>query len=211
LLEDDSKPELKSIKYLNDVNAPQRKYARKNMHKIKDKYIRVQSTLLEYGHKVYLTRPSAEAIENANLKNNSLSLKQDQEKQQNEIIQAEDENLKKLMSDMSETDQKAGKLSANALEQILGIQQDEMQKMANQFADQENELKNELENLDKMGELPGGGYAHKMRFINMLRKQIEQKELDAQDKQQNIDKLEKQVGELKEKLDNVIFLKPITH
>lgn len=204
MLEDESKPELKSIKYLNDANAPQRKYVRRNVQKIKDKYIRVQSTLLEYGLKVYLTRPSAEVID-ANLKNTPLNLKQDQEKQQNELIQAEDENLKRLMSDMSETGQKAGKLSANALEQILGIQQNEMQKMATQFADQENDLKQELENLDKLGELPGGGYAHKMRFINMLRKQIEQKELETQDKKQNIDKLEKQVEELKEKLNNVIL------
>ena len=105
-LERDDSVKLKTISYLKDVNAPKRKYARKDAQRINDKAVRIQSTLLEYGQKTYLTRATSEALSSTTNKA-AVSLKQEQNEQQiNAAKQAEEEQLKKLINEMSSKDQK---------------------------------------------------------------------------------------------------------
>ena len=103
--------ELKTVKYIKEANEPQRRYVRKDMHKIKDRGLKIQSTLLEYGFKSLLAKPSAETIQSnqAGGKAVPANLKQAQEQQQQQQAaerQAEDEQVKKLLKGMSENDQK---------------------------------------------------------------------------------------------------------
>ena len=89
------------------MNAPKRKYARKDAQRINDKAVRIQSTLLEYGQKTYLTRATSEVLSSATNKATTVSLKQEQNEQQiNAAKQAEEEQLKKLINEMSSKDQK---------------------------------------------------------------------------------------------------------
>lgn len=103
---------MKTVQYLKELNAPQRKYVRRDAHKINDKYVRIQSTLLEYGQKNYSARPSAEMISTNQTTQNKaapVSLKQSQEEKEQALIaakQAEEEHLKKLISGMSTNEQK---------------------------------------------------------------------------------------------------------
>ena len=106
-LEKDDLVKLKTVNYLKDINAPKRKYARKDAQRINDKAVRIQSTLLEYGHKTYLTRAATEVLSSSN--KTATSLKQSQEKneqQLNATKQAEEEQLKNLLNEMSSKEQK---------------------------------------------------------------------------------------------------------
>ena len=97
------------MSYLKEINAPKRKYARKDAQRINDKAVRIQSTLLEYGQKTYLTRATSEALSSTQSSKSAISLKQSQEQneqQQNAIKQAEEEQLKKLINEMSSKEQK---------------------------------------------------------------------------------------------------------
>jgi hypothetical protein len=67
----------------------------------------------------------------------------------------------------------------------------------------DNELQHELDQLDKLGEMGGG--AHKQRLINVLNKQIEQRESLIGEKRSEIEGLEKKLGKSREKIDQVIF------
>ncbi len=93
---------------MKEINAPKRKYVRKDAQRINDKSVRIQSTLLEYGHKTYLTKASNEVISSAQNKP-ATSLKQSQEQQDQQLNaakQAEEDQLKKLINEMSAKEQK---------------------------------------------------------------------------------------------------------
>jgi hypothetical protein len=66
--------------------------------------MRIQSTLLEYGQKAFFARPLVDSMAQGS-KNNPASLKQAQEHQQQQK-NAEDEQLNRLIKEMSSTDQK---------------------------------------------------------------------------------------------------------
>lgn len=104
------------------------------MDKISDRQAKVQSTLLEYGQKNFLlTSLVSQQQQN---QQQTKGLKQAQEEQLKKQVldaDAEEANLKRLMNEMSAADQKQNKLSANAVGQILGLQQEALKQIVNEF------------------------------------------------------------------------------
>ena len=86
------------ILYLKSKNQPQRKYLRKDVQSL-DKFVQVQSTLLEYGQQNILLANLAGGGDNATGKNA-------ESKNEKAINIEEEKRLKKLMNEMSETDKK---------------------------------------------------------------------------------------------------------
>ena len=56
-----------------------------------------------------------------------------------------------------------------------------------------------------MDSIGGGGGAHKQRLINVLKKQIEQKENSLKEKNEETNKLNEKVDQPKAKLNEVFF------
>ena len=95
-----------TIKKLKGLNLPQRKYVRKDSHKIVDRQSKIKSTLLEYGQQNILLSSIAMNQQEQQSKNAS-TLKQIQEQQNKvQMNNAEENNLKKLIDEMSDADQK---------------------------------------------------------------------------------------------------------
>jgi len=70
----------------------------------------------------------------------------------------------------------------------------------------ENELQQEIELLEKLaasGDVSIGGLQQKQRFINILNKQIEQKQSSLNEKQGEIDKMNQAIEGINDKLDKV--------
>ena len=96
---------LKFIINLNEQHAPQRKFVRKDMDKIVEKQVKIQSTLLEYGQKnVLLTSVLTQQHSQQQQKSNKTALAKESQEQQQKTA-AEEANLKSLIDKMSETDQ----------------------------------------------------------------------------------------------------------
>lgn len=106
------KNSVKILTNLKEQNNPQRKYKRE-YRKLNDKHIKIQSTLLEYDQKNNL-------LNNLLIQQNQSTQKQSQEHQLKQEQQIEENNLKKLINEMSEADNKL-KLTANSVGQLLGI------------------------------------------------------------------------------------------
>ena len=90
---------------LKEQNGPQRKFLRKDMDKIVDKQVKVQSTLLEYGQQNILLSAVLSQQQSQQQKTTKASLAKDNQDQQQKTA-AEEAHLKKLIDEMSETDQK---------------------------------------------------------------------------------------------------------
>jgi hypothetical protein len=102
---------IKAISNIKESNAPRRKYVRKDLDKISDKQIKIQSTLLEYDQQQFLLSSSLsqkqQQEQDAATSNKASLLKQDQaSKQQQEKLNQEEINIKRLIDEMSEADQK---------------------------------------------------------------------------------------------------------
>jgi hypothetical protein len=99
---------MKFIVNLKEQNAPQRKFLRKDMDKITDKQVKIQSTLLEYGQQNILLSSvlSQQSQQQQQQKSNKTPLAKDNQEQQQKAAAAEEERLKSLIDKMSETDQK---------------------------------------------------------------------------------------------------------
>lgn len=126
---------------MKDQNAPQRKYIRKDLDKITDRQLKIQSTLLEYDQKNVLlssiitqSQQQQQQQQQSSKLASTLKQTQDQNQQskQNQTI-IEEANLNKLINEMSETDQKQNKISANAVGQILGLQQSTLQQIVSDY------------------------------------------------------------------------------
>lgn len=116
------------------------------MDKIGDKQAKVQSTLLEYGQKNFLL--TSLASQQQQNQQQTKGLKQAQEEQLKKQVldtDAEEANLKRLMNEMSAADQKQNKLSANAVGQILGLQQEALKQIVNEFTSKVKDNKRERE------------------------------------------------------------------
>ena len=98
---------MKFIVNLKEQNAPQRKFLRKDMDKIIDKQVKIQSTLLEYGQQnILLSSVLSQQNQQQQQKSNKTALTKDNQEQQQKAAAAEEEKLKSLIDKMSETDQK---------------------------------------------------------------------------------------------------------
>jgi hypothetical protein len=105
------KNSVKILANLKEQNNPQRKY-KKEYRKLTDKHIKIQSTLLEYDQKNNL-------LNNLLIQQNQSIQKQSQEHQLKHEQQIEENNLKKLINEMSEADNKL-KLTASSVGQLFG-------------------------------------------------------------------------------------------
>lgn len=83
-------------------------------------------------------------------------------------------------------------MSASAVGQILGFQQNDIKKIADEFALKESELQQSLDNMDETT----GGVQHKQRMINMLKKQVEHKEKALEEKRAEIKRVNAALAEL---------------
>jgi len=183
-----------TLEYLKAKNQPQRRYLRRDLPTGMERQVRVQSTLLEYGQQNILL-------------STLLSNKQQQKSSKAESASArpasteEENNLKRLLNEMSETDsKKQSKVSASAVGQILGIQQDAIQQIVDEFSSKESQLQQEMESLDETA----GGLQHKIRLLNMLKKQLEHKQALIDEKRAEIDRLGQARQSADEKLQTVI-------
>jgi hypothetical protein len=205
---------MRTLLNVKEANAPQRKYMRKDLEKIEDRHVKVQSTLLEYDQKSILLsgiltqQQQHEKESNSRIKQQMLDQQQAQQKQTTTSSHEED-NLKRLINEMSETDLKqSSKISANAVGQILGLQQSALQQIVSEFASKENEIQQEIEQLEKLlasgaDTTSLGGFQHKQRLANILSKQIEQKETEISERTLEIDELKKNVSSLEETFSEV--------
>lgn len=201
---------LRTLANLKESNAPQRKYARKGLDKIADRQVKIQSTLLEYGMQNALlsSLASSQQQQQDQQKQSKLNipLKSDQQPQSGGSNE-EAANLKRLMNEMSETDSsKQNKVTASAVGQILGLQQNELQQIVSDYMSKENELQQEIEQLEKLvasGEGSVGGFQHKQRLLNYLAKQIETKEAAISDKKTEIESVRLEVEQANEKINQV--------
>ncbi len=99
---------LATIKTLKENNIPQRKFMRKDSHKLVDRQTKVKSTLLEYGQQNILMSSLTLNQQDQDKQKNLSSFKQMQEQtsKSQATISAEENNLKKLIGEMSDADQK---------------------------------------------------------------------------------------------------------
>lgn len=102
-----------------------------------------------------------------------------------------------MLNEMSETDKKQNKVSASAVGQILGFQQDAIQQIVDEFTTKETELQQELDNLDEAA----GGLQHKTRLLNFLKKQIEHKQSQLDEKQVEIERVSETIKNINQRFD----------
>lgn len=214
---------------LKDTHAPQRKYIRRDLDKISDRLTRIQSVLLEYDQKTVLLsglgRGGADDQTSSSSSSNRMkaAAQEQQQAAKNQSIEAQEENLKRLMNEMSETTTsdrggsggggggKTTKISANTIGQILGLQQSQLQQIATEFDQKTSELQLEMDQLEKLlasgGEgLRGlGGMQHQQRLINIMSKQIEQKEAALGEKRAELDAIQQKLDSLQKSTSDVNF------
>jgi hypothetical protein len=208
---------LRTLTALKESNAPQRKYIRRDLDRIADRQVKVQSTLLEYGQQnILLSNIMAQQEQQKQQQQQQQAgakmispLKQQESSQMQQHTSLEEASLKRLINEMSATDNRQSKVTANAVGQILGLQQSALQQIVSEYTSKENELQVEIESLERLmasGEGGvGGGVQHKQRLINFLIKQIEQKEVSIRDKKSEIELVETDYEKSKQKLSSVII------
>lgn len=208
---------LRTLATLKDSNAPQRKFVRKGLDKIADRQVKIQSTLLEYGmQNVLLTSLASSSSSSQPVEQQQKSKLIQLNKQQTTDQQSGDEaaaaaaaaNLKRMMNEMSEADttSRQNKVTASAVGQILGLQQNELQQIVSDYMSKESELQSEMEQLEKLledGSSSSGGIQHKKRLLNYLAKQIETREASVEEKRAEIDSIKKEVDQVNEKISQV--------
>jgi len=158
----------KAIAHIKHVYRPQRRYRRNDALSIKDEATRVQSTLLEYGRGVGGGSRSGKSDTDGG----SLSAKKSAVEagltpvaaEEEEQHRQEDESrIAALMSGMSA--HQDVKITARAVGSIVGMQSEEIQQMAAEYADKQAEL--------SAGRGMSGSEQHK-RTITGLQKEIDQ-------------------------------------
>lgn len=81
------------------------------------------------------------------------------------------------------------------------------------MTEKENELQQEIELLEKLaasGDVSIGGLQQKQRFINILNKQIEQKQSSLNEKQSEIDKINQTIEGINERFNKVKLIFKLT-
>ncbi|XP_013408338.2 coiled-coil domain-containing protein 93 [Lingula anatina] len=159
-----------SVSAVKDVYKPQRRYRRHDADKIKEEEMRVHSTLLEYGRRYGMSKTQiADDSEKANKKKAAAAgLGKGSEEPSAEELQAEEERrIKALMSGMSAMEGQEGRLTAGMVGSIVGLQAEEIQQMASEYAEKQAEV-GQLEKQERVG-----GVQHHKRAVASLTKQIQ--------------------------------------
>lgn len=165
-----------SVGNMKDVYRPQRKYRRTETHKLKDEESRIQSTLLEYGRRhgvSTLSRTDKESEKNNKKKAIAAGLHGgdgSEEKDLEEMRKQEEKKIQSLMKGLSVMDTEEGRIAASMVGSIVGIQSDEIEQIASEYAGRQSELQ-----LGDASERMGGAQQHQ-RTVASLNKQIKNQE-----------------------------------
>ncbi|XP_071803489.1 coiled-coil domain-containing protein 93-like [Asterias amurensis] len=165
-----------TISNVKDVYKPQRRYRRQDAHRLRDEELKVQSTLLEYGRRYGMSRTSKsekEAEREAKKKALAAGLtaanKPRSDSMDSEESQAQEEKkIQALMKGLSITEE--GKVTASTVGSIVGLQSEEIEQIASEYADKKSELQ-----MDDKPERMSGAQQHQ-RIVASLNKQITNQE-----------------------------------
>ncbi|XP_033639699.1 coiled-coil domain-containing protein 93-like [Asterias rubens] len=165
-----------TISNVKDVYKPQRRYRRQDAHRLRDEELKVQSTLLEYGRRYGMSRTSKsekEAEQEAKKKALAAGLtaanKPRSDSMDSEESQAQEEKkIQALMKGLSITEE--GKVTASTVGSIVGLQSEEIEQIAAEYADKKSELQ-----MDDKPERMSGAQQHQ-RIVASLNKQITNQE-----------------------------------
>ncbi|XP_005089338.2 coiled-coil domain-containing protein 93 [Aplysia californica] len=185
---------------VKDAYRPQRRYRRHDADSLTDEEMRVQSTLLEYGRQYGVSKSDKEEKDSDKAaKKKAIAAGLSKEPQDNEEeLQAEEERrIKALMSGMSAMGAQEGKVTASAVGSIVGMQSQEIQKMASEYAQKQAEI----EQMEKQ-ERQGGAQQHQ-RLTAALKKQIEQQKEKLEDLTSKHNQLHETYVATQQKLEEV--------
>ncbi|XP_025093144.1 coiled-coil domain-containing protein 93-like isoform X1 [Pomacea canaliculata] len=188
-----------TVNSVKDVYRPQRRYKRHDADKLYDEETRVHSTLLEYGRRYGVGRSEKEEEEEKASKKRSVAagLAGKETEKEIDLQEEEERRIKALMSSMSATGIQEGRLTASAVGSIVGMQSQQIQQIASEYANKQVEI----EQIEK-SERIGGAQQHK-RITAALNKQIEQQHSRLIEIQTKHDELHKAYLETQEKLKEV--------
>ncbi|PIK53848.1 putative coiled-coil domain-containing protein [Apostichopus japonicus] len=168
------KPNSVSSGKIKDVYRPQRKYRRAETHKLKDEESRIQSTLLEYGRRhgvSTLSRTDKESEKNNKKKAIAAGLQAgDEEKDLEEMRKQEERKIQSLMKGLAAMETEEGRIAAAMVGSIVGLQSDEIEQIASEYAGRQSELQ-----LGDASDKLSGTQQHQ-RTVASLNKQIKNSE-----------------------------------
>ncbi|XP_071811815.1 coiled-coil domain-containing protein 93-like isoform X2 [Apostichopus japonicus] len=163
-----------SVGKIKDVYRPQRKYRRAETHKLKDEESRIQSTLLEYGRRhgvSTLSRTDKESEKNNKKKAIAAGLQTgDEEKDLEEMRKQEERKIQSLMKGLAAMETEEGRIAASMVGSIVGLQSDEIEQIASEYAGRQSELQ-----LGDASDKLSGTQQHQ-RTVASLNKQIKNSE-----------------------------------
>ncbi|XP_037343554.2 coiled-coil domain-containing protein 93 isoform X1 [Pungitius pungitius] len=178
-----------------NVYKPQRKYRRqKDAGQLLDEDSRVHSTLLEYGRLSHFllrygfSKPSKQDTvdqRKASLASGSQAAapRMADLSDQDHLQTVEEMRIKTLMTSMAAMENEEGKLTANAVGQIVGLQFEEIKLIVSEYAERQSELSSE-ERSERYGPLQ----QHR-RAVALLNKEIQQKTKELVQLQENYEKV----------------------
>nr|KAG5698060.1 hypothetical protein BaRGS_016708 [Batillaria attramentaria] len=167
-----------TVKTVKEAYKPQRRYKRHDADKLRDEETRVHSTLLEYGRRYGVSRTEKEEKEEEKARKKAAAAGLTGKDGEEVDLQAEEE----------------GKLTPTAVGSIVGMQSQEIQQIASEYAERQAEI----EQIEK-SERVGGAQQHK-RITTALNRQIEQAQTKLAEVQAKHDELHKTYLDTQEKL-----------
>ncbi|KAK7484910.1 hypothetical protein BaRGS_00023830 [Batillaria attramentaria] len=128
-----------TVKTVKEAYKPQRRYKRHDADKLRDEETRVHSTLLEYGRRYGVSRTEKEEKEEEKARKKAAAAGLTGKDGEEVDLQAEEERrIKALMSGMSATGLQEGKLTPTAVGSIVGMQSQEIQQIASEYAERQH-------------------------------------------------------------------------
>ncbi|XP_072029875.1 coiled-coil domain-containing protein 93-like [Amphiura filiformis] len=167
-----------TVNEVKDAYKPQRRYRRADAHRLREEELKVQSTLLEYGRRYGLSRSSKsdkDAEKDAKKKALAAGLSpagkaRSDTMDSEEALAQEEKRIQALMSGMSAMEIQEGKLTASTVGNIVGLQSEEIDKIATEYAGKKSELE-----MEDKPERVSGAQQHQ-RLVASLNKQIANQE-----------------------------------
>ncbi|KAG1680461.1 Coiled-coil domain-containing protein 93 [Nymphon striatum] len=210
---------IQTIDSVNNTYDPWRRYRRQGALNLKDEFTRVHSTLLEYGryevnlclnfgnyNLISMILKGYGLISSHSAETGSLDSAA-KETLEDEATTEQQKHIKALMSGMSAMQEKENKLSASTVGNIVGLQSEQIQQIASEYATKQAELAAEVDKVEKVG----GTQSHKRMMVSLNKKFAQKsKALDEvsekhrEMKQQVIDgqKKLKEIEEFSTKIEN---------
>ncbi len=182
-----------SVETVKGTYKPQRKYKCLDSSKLQQEELRVQSTLLEYGKK-YVAR--SEQDKSSASQSSHAPVAQGKDKL-GEDSQEVEQKISALMSGLTATNQSGGRVAANTVGSIIGMQSAEIQQVSSMYAEKQATL----EKLEKDSPKIDGLNRHK-RVTSSLQKQIQQQNVKVSEMQEKSKSLTESLSDLRQQLDD---------